>query len=101
MMYVVMNELHVEKDQHEMVKGRFEKSKDRMKDVEGCVEFLFLESEKEDVSFVVFTKWDSKESYENWLNSDAFRSAHKGQQSSDKKPTTNNNLRSFEVVFHT
>ncbi|EZH68037.1 antibiotic biosynthesis monooxygenase [Bacillaceae bacterium JMAK1] len=102
-MYVVMNELNVKEDQHDHVKARFEKSKDRMNDVPGCLEFLFLESEKEDVSFIVFTKWEAKSDYENWLNSDAFKHAHKGQQaeSKEKPPTTASNLRSFDVVFHT
>lgn len=100
-MHVVMNELKVQPDQKDHIKMRFEKSKDRMKDVPGCLEFLFLESEEENDVLVVYTKWEAKEDYENWLNSDAFKKAHDGQSSSEQRPSTENKLRAFDVVFHT
>ncbi|QDI92764.1 antibiotic biosynthesis monooxygenase [Salicibibacter halophilus] len=100
-MYVVMNELKVDPDQKDGLKERFEKSKDRMKDVPGCLEFLFLESEEETDTLVVYTKWETKGDYENWLESDAFKKAHGGKSSSEQQPSTTNRLRSFEVVFHT
>lgn len=100
-MYVVMNELKVSAENKDDLKSRFEKSKDRMKEVPGCLEFLFLESEKEEDKLVVYTKWESRGDYENWLESDSFKKAHGGKSSKEQKPSTENELRSFQVVFHT
>ncbi|MBB6449584.1 heme oxygenase (staphylobilin-producing) [Geomicrobium halophilum] len=100
-MYVVMNELKVSAENKDDLKSRFEKSKDRMKEVPGCLEFLFLESEKEEDKLVVYTKWESRGDYENWLESDSFKKAHGGKSSKEQQPSTENELRSFQVVFHT
>ncbi|SDI83441.1 antibiotic biosynthesis monooxygenase family protein [Natribacillus halophilus] len=100
-MYVVMNELKVDPEHKDDLKSRFEKSLERMKEVPGCLEFLFLESETETDILVAYTKWDTKESYENWLESDAFKKAHGGKSGKEQSSTTTNQLRAFEVALHT
>ncbi|WLR51287.1 antibiotic biosynthesis monooxygenase family protein [Bacillus tianshenii] len=106
-MYVVMNELHLPKEAKEPMKKRFGASADNMKEVPGCIEFMFLDNEKEDGKLIVFTKWESKEDYENWVNSEAFRKAHSeggkqggGGQGGQGQPG-GNELHAYEVVYHT
>jgi heme-degrading monooxygenase HmoA len=101
-MYVVMNELHVPKQAKEEMKKRFGKSAENMKNVEGCVEFLFLDNESEEGKQVVFTKWESKEAYQAWLESDSFKKAHQEKRESrEKSPASGNELNAYEVIYHT
>ncbi|WP_306981071.1 antibiotic biosynthesis monooxygenase family protein [Alkalicoccobacillus murimartini] len=97
-MYVVMNELHVPSERKEMLTERFSRSADNMSQVPGCIEFLFLDNEKEDGKQVVFTKWESKQDYENWLESDAFQKAHKSKGSSEKPAAQTNELQAYTVA---
>lgn len=100
-MYIVMNELHVPKEAKDHLSGRFGNAADNMKKVPGCLEFMFLSNEKEDGKQVVFTKWESKEDYENWLHSDAFKRAHQEKrESKEKGPTTGSELNAYTVVHH-
>ncbi|WP_252314083.1 antibiotic biosynthesis monooxygenase [Sinobaca sp. H24] len=100
-MYVVMNELNVPAPARGQMKERFGKSAGNMKEVEGCLDFMFLEQEKEDAPLVVFTKWESKEAYQNWLHSDQFKNAHKEKrESKEKSPASGSELKEFEVVHH-
>ncbi|WP_078552439.1 antibiotic biosynthesis monooxygenase family protein [Bacillus alkalicellulosilyticus] len=99
-MYVVMNELHVPKEAKAHLSERFGKSAEKMGSVPGCIEFMFLNNEKEDGKQIVFTKWESKQDYENWLHSDAFKRAHQEKrESKEKGPTTSNELNAYEVLY--
>ncbi|PSL45213.1 heme oxygenase (staphylobilin-producing) [Salsuginibacillus halophilus] len=102
-MYVVMNELHVDDAEgKEQMKARFSKSADSMANVDGCLEFMFLDDDKSDQKLVVFTKWEDKASYEAWLHSDAFKKAHQEKrESKEKGPSSSSELHAYEVVFHT
>ncbi|WP_240376394.1 antibiotic biosynthesis monooxygenase family protein [Bacillus piscicola] len=100
-MYVVMNELQVPTDAKEAMKARFGKSAENMKDVPGCLDFMFLEEDSENSRQIVFTKWDSKQSYDNWLESSAFKKAHQEKGTSkEKSPASGNELKSFDVIHH-
>ncbi|WP_375537410.1 antibiotic biosynthesis monooxygenase family protein [Alteribacillus sp. HJP-4] len=101
-MYVVMNELEVPEQAKGGMKQRFGKSAENMTKVPGCLDFMFLEQEGESEKLVVFTKWESKEHYEDWLHSDAFKKAHQEKrESKEKSPSSGNELRSFAVIHHT
>ncbi|MDA3128547.1 antibiotic biosynthesis monooxygenase family protein [Aliibacillus thermotolerans] len=98
-MYVVMNELKVPKEMKEVMKERFAQSADNMKKVPGCLDYMFLD--EEDGRQVVFTKWESKQHYEDWTNSEAFQRAHQDRSGKEKKsPASGNELRTFEVIHH-
>lgn len=100
-MYIVMNELHVPKEGRDNVASRFEKSAEKMKQVPGCLDFLFLDPEEDENYQVVLTKWDSKEDYEAWINSDSFKQAHKKRRENlDKSPTTGNKIYSYHAKYH-
>ncbi len=100
-MYVVMNELNIPKEMKGKMIERFGGSAENMKQVPGCLEFMFLDNEKEDGKEIVFTKWDSKESYEAWVNSDSFKKAHGGQRGGGENQPSNNELNAYKVVHKT
>ena len=51
--------------------------------------------------YFVYTRWDSEESFQNWVNSQAFTHGHAKAESSDGKPvSTGAHLLAFEVVQH-
>ncbi|WP_078390776.1 antibiotic biosynthesis monooxygenase family protein [Shouchella patagoniensis] len=98
-MYIVMNELHVPAERKSDLNARFEKAADNMANVPGCIEFMFLSNVDESKKQVVYTKWASKQDYENWLSSDAFGRAHGNKKTTDQKPAaTGNELHAYEVV---
>ncbi|MGY4690522.1 antibiotic biosynthesis monooxygenase family protein [Salibacterium sp. K-3] len=100
-MYVVMNELHVPDEAKETMQDRFAKSTENMKNIPGCLDFMFLEENEENGNQVVFTKWESKQHYEDWVNSDAFKKAHQHSDGSEKKSSaTGSRLKAFEVIHH-
>ncbi|MFC4738356.1 antibiotic biosynthesis monooxygenase family protein [Bacillus daqingensis] len=100
-MYVVMNELHVPPEGRENVAARFSESAEKMKEVPGCLDFMFLQPD-EDLNYpVVLTKWETKEDYNNWINSDAFKKAHKPRRENlDKSPTQSNKIYEYHVPHH-
>lgn len=100
-MYVVMNELHVPKEGRENVVNRFAESSEKMKRVPGCLDFLFLHPEEDDNYQIVLTKWETKDHYETWINSDSFKHAHKQRRENlDKSPTSGNKIYAYEVKHH-
>ncbi|AST98297.1 MULTISPECIES: antibiotic biosynthesis monooxygenase [Shouchella] len=99
-MYVVMNELHVPPERKAVLTERFRQSAERMAEVPGCLEFLFLSNIEETGKQIVFTKWASKQDYENWLSSPAFANAHSGKPKQEKPAASANELFAYEVAHH-
>ncbi|MCR6110109.1 antibiotic biosynthesis monooxygenase [Bacillus sp. A301a_S52] len=100
-MYVVMNELYVPVEGRENVAKRFAESSEKMKHVPGCLDFMFLTPEDDSHYQIVLTKWDSKVDYENWVNSDAFKQAHKKRRENlDESPTSGNQIYAYEAVHY-
>ncbi|SFF06079.1 antibiotic biosynthesis monooxygenase family protein [Alteribacillus iranensis] len=99
-MYVVMNELQVPPQAKEKMQERFGKGADNMSKVPGCLDFMFLDEASENGKQVVFTKWETKKHYEDWLESEAFQKAHSEEGAQKKSPASGNELRAFEVIHH-
>ncbi|CAM3977956.1 antibiotic biosynthesis monooxygenase family protein [Alkalicoccus chagannorensis] len=100
-MYVVMNRLHVPPEGRENVASRFSESAEKMREVPGCLDFMFLHPEEEENHPVVLTKWESREDYENWIHSDAFKKAHKPRRENlDTSPTQSNKIFEYEAKHH-
>lgn len=101
MMFVVFNELHVPPGGRENVANRFSNSSEKMRSIPGCLDFMFLNPEDESNYQIVMTKWNSKESYEAWVNSDDFKAAHRERRANlDQSPTTGNKIYTYEVKHH-
>ncbi|MDQ0257016.1 heme oxygenase (staphylobilin-producing) [Evansella vedderi] len=100
-MFVVFNELHVPLEGRESVANRFSNSAEKMKEIPGCLDFMFLNPEDDSNYQIVYTKWESKEAYEAWVNSDAFKAAHRERRANlEKSPTTGNNISTYEAKYH-
>ncbi|SDO27051.1 antibiotic biosynthesis monooxygenase family protein [Alkalicoccus daliensis] len=100
-MYVVMNQLHVPAEGRDNVAGRFANSAEKMREVEGCLDFMFLQPAEDENYPVVLTKWESKEAYHNWIHSDAFKKAHQPRKENlDSSPTQSNKIFEYEVPHH-
>lgn len=100
-MYVVMNQLHVPVEGRENVAGRFSNSAEKMKEIEGCLDFMFLQPVEDENYPVVLTKWENKEAYHNWIHSDAFKKAYKPRKENlDSSPTQSNKIFEYEVPHH-
>ncbi len=98
-----MNELHVPKEGRENVAARFGASAEKMKQVPGCLDFMFLNPSDDDNYQVVYTKWESKDDYEAWVNSSAFKDAHKKRKENADKgesPASGNKLYEYEAKHH-
>ena len=100
-MYVVMNQLHVPPEGRENVAERFRQSAEKMKEIPGCLDFMFLHPTEEENEQIVLTKWETKRDYENWVNSSAFKEAHKKRREDlDKSPTQGNTIFEYEALHH-
>ncbi|MFA9557574.1 antibiotic biosynthesis monooxygenase [Evansella sp. AB-rgal1] len=100
-MFVVFNELHVPKEGRQNVENRFSNSAEKMKEIPGCLDFMFLTPEDNDNYQIVLTKWETRESYEAWVNSDEFKEAHRTRRANlDKSPTTGNKIYTYNVPHH-
>lgn len=74
-MYVVMNEHFVPTEDKAKKASRYVNSPEKMKDVPGCLEFMFLHGEN-DGKQIVYTKWESKEDYIAWFESENYNATH-------------------------
>lgn len=100
-MFVVFNELHVPKEGRENVANRFSESAEKMRNIPGCLDFMFLNPEDDAEYQIVFTKWESKEAYEAWVNSDAFKAAHRERRANlEKSPTSSNKIYTYVAKHH-
>lgn len=98
-MYVVMNVLQVPAEGKDKMIELFGNSAENMKQVPGCLEFMFLNSTDEDKQ-IVYTKWESKEAFVAWTQSEAFRKAH-DERRTRGTTATGSKLETYEVVHST
>ena len=73
------------------------KAVDQMPGFEG---FELLRPVTGETRYFVYTKWESEEAFQNWVNSQSFQHGH-AQAAADTSPTpvaTGSELLSFEVV---
>ena len=72
----------------------------------GFEDFQLLRPVEGEDRYFVYTRWDSEESFQSWVQSQAFAHGHapssdKGAESSDGKPVASGAaLLAFEVVQH-
>jgi len=80
-MYVVTNTIRVPAEHAAHIERGFGGSAERMKQVTGCLGFMFLKEEatSDVLVYVALTQWEDEAAFTAWLSSDAFRNAHSGQ----------------------
>ena len=65
----------------------------------GFEEFQLLRPVEGDDRYFVYTRWDTEESFQSWVQSQAFGQGHAQAESPDGKPvSTGASLLAFEVV---
>lgn len=67
----------------------------------GFEEFQLLRPVQGEERYFVYTRWDSEESFQAWVSSQAFQHGHAKADAPDAKPvSTGADLLAFEVVQH-
>lgn len=76
--YVVMNNIPVADDSKPVFEHRFKNSSNSVVDMPGFQAFRLLRPLQNN-TYVVFTQWRSSADFDNWKDSDQFKSAHKNK----------------------
>ena len=99
-MFVVMNRISVNPTYAEQFEERFRSRAGEVDKMPGFIRNQVLRPDTPDEPYIVMTYWQSKQDFENWVDSDAFKKGHSrsGTLSQDafRGPPK---LESFEVVL--
>lgn len=97
MSYVVINAVTVPKERAEEFEQRFATRAGKVSAQAGFEAFELMRPADGNERYVVYTRWDSKASFENWVKSPDFMAGHR--QHSDSGPVgTASELWQFEVI---
>ena len=101
-MFVVMNRISVNPDYAEQFEERFRTRAGEVDKMKGFVRNQVLRPDNPDDPYVVMTFWKSKEDFNNWVNSDAFRLGHAQSGTLPHEAFKGRpKLESFEVILDT
>ena len=99
-MFIAMNRFQIvlgkEKDFEEVWRNR----DTHLKDVSGFREFQLVKGQREDdhTLYASHTVWESRDAFENWTKSEAFRAAHKNAGQNSHLYLGHPNFEGFETV---
>lgn len=99
-MIAVMNRIHVAPDYAETLEERFKQRTGRVDAMPGFVLNQVLRPLNAGDPYIILTYWESKEQFEAWTHSDAFRQAH-ARGMPEGASTAPNHVEMFEVVMDT
>jgi heme oxygenase (mycobilin-producing) len=99
MSVVKINAIEVPEGMGPELEQRFAARARSVEQMPGFEGFELLRPVEGETRYFVYTRWDSEESFQNWLNSQSFQHGHARAESSDGKPVSQGAaLLSFEVV---
>jgi heme oxygenase (mycobilin-producing) len=99
MSVVKINAIAVPEGAGAELEARFAARARSVEQMPGFEEFQLLRPVEGETRYFVYTRWDSEESFQAWVNSPAFQHGHARAESSDGKPVaTGSHLLAFEVV---
>lgn len=99
MSVVKINAISVPEGAGAELEARFAARARSVEEMPGFEEFQLLRPVEGEDRYFVYTRWDSEESFQNWVNSQAFGQGHAKAESKDGKPvSTGASLLAFEVV---
>lgn len=81
-MIAITNRLPVKEGRAGEVVERFAESRGNVQDFPGFVSMEVLRSEDE-TEVLVITRWESREAFDSWVESDSFKAAHNRRDGSD------------------
>lgn len=101
-MFVVMNRLPVNPDYAELFEERFTSRAREVDKMPGFVRNQVLRPGKPEDPYIVLTVWESKEDFENWVNSDAFKRGHARSGTLPEETFQGHGkLETFEIILDT
>lgn len=104
MSYVVVNAITAPEGNREELERRFAARAGQVSGSPGFEYFTLLRPANEGAGekYLVYTRWDSKESFQSWMSSSAFSEGHRGAQASGDAPArpagTASEVWMYEVV---
>jgi heme-degrading monooxygenase HmoA len=101
-MFVVMNRISVNPEYQEQFEERFANRAGEVDKMKGFVRNQVLRPDQPDQPYIVLTVWESKEDFENWVNSEAFIKGHARSGSLPKEAFRGpSKLESFDIILDT
>lgn len=101
MSVVKINAISVPEGAGPELEARFAARARSVEQMPGFEEFQLLRPVEGEDRYFVYTRWDSEESFQSWVSSQAFGQGHAKADSPDHKPVaTGASLLAFEVVQH-
>jgi heme-degrading monooxygenase HmoA len=103
MSVVKINALEVPEGMGEALEGRFAASASKVDKMPSFESFELLRPTEGETRYFVYTRWESEEAFQAWVNSEAFTKghAHAGDPHQGKPVASHSALLGFEVVLRT
>ncbi len=76
-MYIAMNHFNVNPDRGSEFEDMWRARESQLQSVPGFMQFALLKGETAG-DYISHTTWESKDAFQGWAQSDAFRAAHSG-----------------------
>ena len=102
MSVVKINAIEVPEGMGEALESRFAARVAEVDKMPGFEAFELLRPTEGETRYFVYTRWDSEEAFQAWVNSDAFQRGHAGAGNPHhgKPVASHSSLLGFEVVLH-
>ena len=97
MSFVAINVLTVPAERAETLEQRFAARAGEVEKMPGFEHFELLRPVEGSDRYLVYTRWDSRESFEGWVNSPAFGQGH-AQHASSGPAASGSEVWTFEVA---
>ena len=100
-MYIAMNRFQIAIGRESDFENLWRQRESLLEEVEGFLEFHLLRGPTDENAtlFASHTVWNSRESFEAWTNSDAFRKAHAQARAPEGTYLGHPEFEGFEVVL--
>ena len=100
-MFIAMNRFQIKNGKEELFEEIWRSRDTHLNECPGFIEFNLLKGESVDgiTLFASHTKWSSREDFENWTRSDAFRKAHKSANNNNDLYLGHPKFEGFEAVL--
>lgn len=101
-MFIVMNRISVNPEYKAQFEERFTNRAREVDKMPGFVRNQVLRPANPDDPYIVLTVWRSKENFEGWVNSEAFKKGHAQSGTLPREAFLGHSkLESFEVILDT
>lgn len=101
-MFVVMNRIPVNPEYAAQFEDRFTHRAGEVDKMKGFVRNQVLRPANSEDPYIVLTVWESREDFENWVNSEAFQKGHARSGTLPKEAFRGpSKLETFEIILDT